>query len=696
MNNIFKGFCTGCPTFHYRNETAHRETTCNEQTTCDIGYKMSNYNSSTEGRCIKCESNTINKYNDRNQSCETCLSGYEPNGNQSKCLDINECRTNPCQNGGNCTESSSDPNIAFGTYNCSCLTGFKGDNCTDLIFCKLPTDVETFPAFVSQEPTEYGVEIKGCNPNNTAFAFGKGNNCGCGCLKGYSGPTCDEACPKGYINENWMYVFTYGFDQPSFRNCSHKLQCILPENGAEPEDPYMPADRYTSAYNNYYNYKSNWKNKSETRETIACERGEVSGTTGNCTCDCPQHYSGELCDMADICIGNNNRICKNNGTAPYDTLAAGCQKHCDCNAHWTGPQCTWNTYTCDASQIKDCKDDYGDHAVCQFDYANMSPICKCPTGYGFDGNTCVACNFPTYNNDTSDIGVPCANMTCPVGFGVNTLSTETANTESDCKECVNGTHSPAGQGQCTQNVCGCENGHPAQGGNCTTDKSHICMKCDDGYYLDGDMKCKLKVCTCSGGTATNGTKCNTHNNVYCEQCDDGFHPNPPACELNVCIQPENCPTAANGTACPVHATLVIHDGCSQCIPGKYQNVSGCNDCQAGKFSTVSSSTSCTDWESCTSNYYQSKAPTTSSQRECTACPSGWKQPNDDYNGTICEREVCKCFYGTPPKNCGGDEYKCEKCMDNFKLNNGACIPDETCDVIPANHQYLIQDFCKKV
>ena len=36
--------------------------------------------------------------------------------------DINECSSNPCQNGGSCFDS-----VDF--YNCTCLPGFEGVNC---------------------------------------------------------------------------------------------------------------------------------------------------------------------------------------------------------------------------------------------------------------------------------------------------------------------------------------------------------------------------------------------------------------------------------------------------------------------------------------------------------------------------------------------------------------------------------------
>ena len=37
-------------------------------------------------------------------------------------LDINDCKGNPCNNGGNCTDG-------IATYTCTCPDGFRGSDC---------------------------------------------------------------------------------------------------------------------------------------------------------------------------------------------------------------------------------------------------------------------------------------------------------------------------------------------------------------------------------------------------------------------------------------------------------------------------------------------------------------------------------------------------------------------------------------
>ena len=58
----------------------------------------------------------------------SCLTGYEGTFCEN---DINECDADPCVN-GNCTESSTDVNVAVGSYACACPGEYTGNNCETL------------------------------------------------------------------------------------------------------------------------------------------------------------------------------------------------------------------------------------------------------------------------------------------------------------------------------------------------------------------------------------------------------------------------------------------------------------------------------------------------------------------------------------------------------------------------------------
>ena len=80
--------------------------------------------------------------------------------------DINECASNPCQNGGTCVDG-------INWYFCICDLGFAGDNCeTDIDDCV-------------SSPCQNGGT---CNDGINSFS--------CDCVPGYTG----DRCETGSIN----------------------------------------------------------------------------------------------------------------------------------------------------------------------------------------------------------------------------------------------------------------------------------------------------------------------------------------------------------------------------------------------------------------------------------------------------------------------------------------------------------------
>ena len=50
----------------------------------------------------------------------------------SACLDVDECLSGPCVNGGACSDSTSDDSLALGGYRCTCEDGYASGTCTYL------------------------------------------------------------------------------------------------------------------------------------------------------------------------------------------------------------------------------------------------------------------------------------------------------------------------------------------------------------------------------------------------------------------------------------------------------------------------------------------------------------------------------------------------------------------------------------
>ena len=51
--------------------------------------------------------------------------------------------------------------------------------------------------------------------------------------------------------------------------------------------------------------------------------------------------------------------------------------------------------------------------------------------------------------------------------------------------------------------CSCSNGTGQSGSSCSSNGSHECSSCNNGYYLSGE-RCYLKQCSCSNGTGQSG------------------------------------------------------------------------------------------------------------------------------------------------------------------------------------------------
>ena len=71
----------------------------------------------------------------------TCLIDYDNDVKVNLILklltfvDVDECSSNPCQNGGSCTD-------AVNSYSCSCVAGYTGTTCeTGILWCSPKTSV---------------------------------------------------------------------------------------------------------------------------------------------------------------------------------------------------------------------------------------------------------------------------------------------------------------------------------------------------------------------------------------------------------------------------------------------------------------------------------------------------------------------------------------------------------------------------
>ena len=230
---------------------------------------------------------TVGVYN-----CE-CPTGYSGINCEE---DINECDTNPCFNGGTCTETTDDgTTLTVGVYCCTCPTGWEGTNCeTDINEC-------------NPDPCQYGAV---CTESDTDSSVALGEY-HCECANGYTGTNCNECGPgKGQDSEG---VCTE-CNQPQINNViTHSAPCADQEC---PEGFGVSSDNWDILGGNCAECPAGEESMAGTGvcsninecDPNPCLNGAVCSETldgiplpGVFHCACPAGYTGTNCEDIDKC-----------------------------------------------------------------------------------------------------------------------------------------------------------------------------------------------------------------------------------------------------------------------------------------------------------------------------------------------------------------------------------------------------------
>ena len=130
-------------------------------------------------------------------------------------VDVNECVSNPCQNGGGCSESRTSPMAPADSYICTCLAGFGGPsgNCDlDLDECSSSPCMNGAPCTDSTIAADVPVDAYRCT-----------------CIGGYANGVCGYAFAPEYQAE-CSIVDSISTDQSGSGNCDLQvsaMQCPL-------------------------------------------------------------------------------------------------------------------------------------------------------------------------------------------------------------------------------------------------------------------------------------------------------------------------------------------------------------------------------------------------------------------------------------------------------------------------------------
>jgi syndecan 4 len=398
-----------------------------------------------------------------------------------------------------------------------------------------------------------------------------------------------------------------------------------------------------------------------------CPAGSTSpsGSTGVTQCTCNSGYSGPPggpCTPVDCGVGKTGPAgsCTNCVPGTYKAVSgsAACTL-CPAGKYSTATggstsstcqSCIQGKYSAatGASTAGTCQTCPG-MTTTSSDRTSVT-ACMCIFGYemvGTDPLVCQACQAGKYKSDSG-------NVACE-----NCLAGKYSATTWSCSACPAYSTSPAGSSAVTACTCNVGYGGPA-GGPCTVAVScntayyrntiNVCVACQSGKYNDllGQTTCK----NCSAGTYSSATAQSTA--TTCQNCLAGTYSNLPGSSVcTLCTAFSTSPTASSACTCnsgyekvgtdpfvcqsaPCAAGSTGPSGnCTQCLVGKYKNVSGsapCDLCSAGTYSATEGNTACT---LCPSAFRHS--PVGSSTQAACTCP-----PNSVLNA---EGTRCLCNVG---------------------------------------------------
>ncbi|XP_072555349.1 latent-transforming growth factor beta-binding protein 2 isoform X2 [Paramormyrops kingsleyae] len=433
-----------------------------------------------------------------------CHPGYQLNPLQTRCIDVDECKNDPCEGKGRCVNS-------YGSYICHCYTGYSQvitqnrKFCQDVNECDMPDRcpggrcVNTEGSYACECDTGYALSRRGqcedvdeCrNPSacpsgkciNTPGSF-QCQDCGAG-FRAAGGRCLDineclspGVCVHGRcVNKDGSYEcicnvgFVAGLESKS---CRDKDECLLPE---------------------------------------ICPQGSCINLEGSYRCSCDLGYQpspdGKACQDIDECATRSvcpAGICKNTQGSYQCT-------HC-------GPGFTPSADGLVCEDIDECLTDVCPNGICLNSEGWYSCI-SCPSGYTVSADRTVC-------EDVDECQVP---GTCPAGICVNIEGSYS------CEGCADG-YAVSADGHSCDDVDECAEEDMCPRGQClNTDGSFQCV-CSAGFVFSvATLDCQ-DIDECANYTACGAHGfCENSQGSYRCYCDRGYIESPgiPGCiDTNEC------------------------------------------------------------------------------------------------------------------------------------------------------------------
>ncbi|XP_058846070.1 sushi, nidogen and EGF-like domain-containing protein 1 isoform X3 [Acipenser ruthenus] len=462
----------------------------------------------------------------------SCPSGYTGKRCQ---IDVNECSTYPCQNGGSCIDGQNN-------FTCLCLPGFRGPLC--------------------------GIDVNECSSQpcqNGGTCIDGQNSFTCLCPPGYKGPVCeidmDECegilcrnggmcvegvghftcvCEPGYTGETCETEIKECDSQPCLNGgqCIDRVNnytCVCPDSftGQHCETEVIPCEgdaclnRHTCNYIRPGRYVCTcspgyYGNNCQYEEFEACplkpclNGGSCSRANGTAVCICPPGVSGEYCEEEGC-------LCQNGGSC------TGINSTCECPSRFTGEYCQFEITQTPCSFNKPCPDggpcmEYGGTYLCtcqtEVVERDIQPsVCDsgpCLNG-GFcserDGGYICDCKLGYRGKHCEKVRLSiCASSPCRNGGSCREVA---GGYHCSCPYRFTGRHCEIGKPDpCSSSPCG-------NGGTCFHYIGKYKCECAGGFT---GRHCENALDPCLSAPCKNGGNCTKHiGGPYQCLCQPGYH-----------------------------------------------------------------------------------------------------------------------------------------------------------------------------
>ncbi|XP_031586368.1 sushi, nidogen and EGF-like domain-containing protein 1 [Oreochromis aureus] len=425
----------------------------------------------------------------------SCLAGFTGRRCQ---IDVNECASQPCQNGGTCKDQ-------INSFMCQCPPGYTGILCeTDIDECK----------------------DRPCL-NNATCVQGAGAFT-CVCEPGYTGVLCETD-----INECESQPCLNGgecIDRVNNFTCT----CPAAFTGTLCETELLPLQiNPTEA-----------ENQTASCEELDCKKNQICEYTssGIYNCTCAPGFYGDKCE--DECLCQNGGVCVDiNGT-------------CECPSGYTGLYCQFEVTQMPCSNGRSCPDgnpclEYGGAYLCTcqtrveldhkdfYPYVQPESVCDsspCLNGgycYELDGGYTCECKYGYWGKNCEKVRLnTCASGPCRNGGSCKE--------EADSYRCVcpyrfTGKHCEVGKPDpCASSPC-------LNGGTCFHYIGKYKCECTDAY---SGRHCEInrsavhtsaEINECLSQPCLNGGTCRNKIGSYQCVCASGFSGNRCQIDINECL-----------------------------------------------------------------------------------------------------------------------------------------------------------------